>query len=215
MKRILIIILTLVTISFSLAAEESEYIITKGKDKPVKVHWTVTHLNDGNFRLDILFGCRKSIQILDKEYRTLSWYLCDKDLDVDAKVVLKDGVYHITGKIKGKAVDRKEKSSGLPWYQNIGLSGGYVLKGANASVIYESVRPNNMEIYPMKSTFVEETTLNGLKVWDMKTTPNGVLSKLWSCHYYICTSTKGNRFIGYRGVEGAPGTAETVWTLTK
>lgn len=216
MKRILFLILALfASFYFTAAAQESEYTITKGGDKPVKVHWTVKKLSDGNTQLNIIFGCRKSIQVLDRNYRTLSWYLCDSDLDIDAKVVLKDGFYHITGKIKGKNIDRKEKSSGLPWYQNIGLSGGYVLKGANASVTYESVRPSNMEIYPMKSTFVEETTLNGLKVWDMKTSPNGVLSKLWSCHYYICTSTNGNRFIGYRGVEGAPGTEETVWTLTK
>lgn len=206
--RLLFILATYCAFPLSLMAQERVYNSVCGGESS-NIYWS--EIRQGNkIYLDTEHGVEKSRYILDSLYCTEEWSLTNPLQKTDLTITHKDGKYIITGTFHGKNISKSVKSEGYAWYQNISYNAGLALKDKK-SVQYECFRPDNIELYVMEAQLQEQTHINNQKVHRVKVNLKGFLSRFWSCHYYF--DLKTNWFILYRGVNGGPGTPETVTTL--
>lgn len=158
------------------------------------------------------FGEQVSTFTMDSQYRTLEFKIVSKKENTDASIVLKDGVYHLKGTVRGKAVDKTVKSKGDPWYQPIGYVLGRIIDGKK-SVTYECFNPQDFEFHPMIVKVEGEEMYESQKAVKVRSNATGGLAKLWHCYYFYDPETLVQN--GYRAVEGVPGTPETTWSVVK
>ena len=209
MKHIITITLTLFLTVFAMA-QERNYISTCGKTKTT-IKWTEEH-KDGKIYLHTVQGGEKHEYILGSGYKTEAWKIADASSNTNLTVSLCKGIYSISGKFKGKQISKKVKSKGKPWYQNIAYNVGLTLKNGK-SVEYECFRPDNMKLYTMSATKKGSEMFDGKNAERIEVSLTGFMSAFWSCNYYFDTSSL--MFVGYKGVNGAPGTPETKISVAK
>ena len=190
MKHIIVIALTLFLAVFVMA-QERNYISTCGKTK-TSVKWSEEH-KDGKIYLNTIQGNERHEYILDNGYKTESWKIINPVSNTSLTVSLKNGKYSISGKFNGKPISKTVKSKGKPWYQNIAYNAGLTLKNGK-SLEYECFRPDNIKLY-------------------IEVSLTGFMSAFWSCDYYFDTATL--MFVGYKGVNGGPGTPETKISISR
>ena len=202
MKHIIIIAITLFLTAFAMA-QERNYISTCGRTKTA-IKWTEERKNgkiylytEGNERHEYIFG---------SGYKTESWKIVNTSSNTNLSISLNNGIYSISGKFNGKQISKKVKSKGKPWYQNIAYNAGLALKNSK-SVEYECFRPDNMKFYTMSAAKKGTEKLDGKNTVRIEVSLTGFMSALWSCDYYFDTSSL--MFVGYKGVNGGPGTPET------
>lgn len=166
-----------------------------------------------SYFLQIVIGSKDASHLMDSHMQTTSWHVVDPGEDSDFTIVLKDGWFVYSGKFKGKTLDKKVKSEGLPWYQHIGYVAGHVLK-ENEKVKFVCVRPTDLKIFPMTAEISGPEAIGCYKdAICTKVLPAGALARFWSSYYYF-DPVKRN-FVGYHAVEGGPGTPESFWILDK
>ena len=213
MEKLAAIILSLFLCGVLSDAQTTVYTYnkTKGKER-AKVVWKETVTPDGK---DIVLkdGTKTYTQSVNEDDATVKWHYVNTANDTDYTVVFNGDIYRIKGKVKGKAINKEEHTSGYPWCQNISVKGGPLLKKKGDKLTYECIRPDTGGLQHMVATNVGTTTINGIAVNDLKVTPAGALSKMWSCHDFCDAST--GVLVKFQAVEGIPGTPETVWILEK
>lgn len=74
-------------------------------------------------------------------------------------------------------------------------------------------RPDNIKLYTMVAETQGTERLEGVNLYKITVSPTGFLSAFWSCSYYFVPTTL--KFIGYKGVNGKPGTPETIIRIMK
>lgn len=121
-------------------------------------------------------------------------------------ISLNNGIYSISGKFNGKQISKTVRSKGKPWYQNIAYNAGLTLKNGK-SMEYECFRPDNIKLYTMSATKKGSEKFDGKNAVRIEVSLTGFMSAFWSCDYYFDTSSL--MFVGYKGVNGGPGTLET------
>ncbi len=209
MKHIIVIALTLFLIVFVMA-QERNYISTCGKTK-TSVKWSEER-KDGKIYLNTVQGNEKHEYILDNGYKTESWKIINPVSNTSLTVSLKNGKYSISGKFNGKPISKTVKSKGKPWYQNIAYNAGLTLKNGK-SLEYECFRPDNIKLYIMSAVKKGIEKFDGRNTVKIEVSLTGFMSAFWSCDYYFDTTTL--MFVGYKGVNGGPGTPETKISISR
>lgn len=209
MKHIIVIALTLFLAVFVMA-QERNYISTCGKTKTF-VKWSEEH-KDGKIYLNTVQGNEKHEYILDNGYKTESWKIINPVSNTSLAVSLKNGKYSISGKFNGKPISKTVKSKGKPWYQNIAYNAGLTLKNGK-SLEYECFRPDNIKLYTMSAVKKGIEKFDGRNTVKIEVSLTGFMSAFWSCDYYFDTATL--MFVGYKGVNGGPGTPETKISISR
>ena len=209
MKHIIVIALTLFLAVFVMA-QERNYISTCGKTK-TSVKWSEEH-KDGKIYLNTIQGNERHEYILDNGYKTESWKIINPVSNTSLTVSLKNGKYSISGKFNGKPISKTVKSKGKPWYQNIAYNAGMTLKNGK-SLEYECFRPDNIKLYTMSAVKKGIERFDGGHTVKIEVSLTGFMSAFWSCDYYFDTATL--MFVGYKGVNGGPGTPETKISISR
>ncbi|EOS03671.1 MULTISPECIES: hypothetical protein [Bacteroidales] len=209
MKHIIVIALTLFLAVFVMA-QERNYISTCGKTK-TSVKWSEEH-KDGKIYLNTIQGNERHEYILDNGYKTESWKIINPVSNTSLTVSLKNGKYSISGKFNGKPISKTVKSKGKPWYQNIAYNAGLTLKNGK-SLEYECFRPDNIKLYTMSAVKKGIERFDGGHTVKIEVSLTGFMSAFWSCDYYFDTATL--MFVGYKGVNGGPGTPETKISISR
>lgn len=209
MKHIIVIALTLFLAVFVMA-QERNYISTCGKTK-TSVKWSEEH-KDGKIYLNTVQGNERHEYILDNGYKTESWKIINPVSNTNLTVSLKNGKYSISGKFNGKPISKTVKSKGKPWYQNIAYNAGLTLKNGK-SLEYECFRPDNIKLYTMSAVKKGIEKFDGRNTVKIEVSLTGFMSAFWSCDYYFDTATL--MFVGYKGVNGGPGTSETKISISR
>ena len=209
MKHIIVIALTLFLAVFVMA-QERNYISTCGKTK-TSVKWSEEH-KDGKIYLNTIQGNERHEYILDNGYKTESWKIINPVSNTSLTVSLKNGKYSISGKFNGKPISKTVKSKGKPWYQNIAYNAGLTLKNGK-SLEYECFRPDNIKLYTMSAVKKGIERFDGGHTVKIEVSLTGFMSAFWSCDYYFDTATF--MFVGYKGVNGGPGTPETKISISR
>lgn len=209
MKHIIVIALTLFLAVFVMA-QERNYISTCGKTK-TSVKWSEEH-KDGKIYLNTVQGNERHEYILDNGYKTESWKIINPVSNTSLTVSLKNGKYSISGKFNGKPISKTVKSKGKPWYQNIAYNAGLTLKNGK-SLEYECFRPDNIKLYTMSAVKKGIERFDGGHTVKIEVSLTGFMSAFWSCDYYFDTATL--MFVGYKGVNGGPGTPETKISISR
>lgn len=139
---------------------------------------------------------------------TLSWQLTDPTKQTNLTISLYNSIYYFKGTLNHQPCNKTVKSKGYPWHQNIAYSAGQLLINKK-NLKYECFRPDNLELYVMQAERKKDSVLfNNQRAQEVKVRLTGILSHFWSCLYYF--NTTNHQFIGYKGVNGAPGTPETI-----
>lgn len=209
MKHIIVIALTLFLAVFVMA-QERNYISTCGKTK-TSVKWSEEH-KDGKIYLNTIQGNERHEYILDNGYKTESWKIINPVSNTSLTVSLKNGKYSMSGKFNGKPISKTVKSKGKPWYQNIAYNAGLTLKNGK-SLEYECFRPDNIKLYTMSAVKKGIERFDGGHTVKIEVSLTGFMSAFWSCDYYFDTATL--MFVGYKGVNGGPGTPETKISISR
>lgn len=203
MKHLFITLLSLF-LTITVLAQERIYISTCGKTRTA-IKWSEEN-KDGKIYLHTVQGVEVHEYVLDNSYKTESWKIVDTSSNTNLTISLKNGIYSISGIFKGNPISKTVKSKGKPWYQNIAYNAGLTLKNGK-SVEYECFRPDNMKLYTMSATKKGVEKFDGKNAVRIEVGLTGIMSAFWSCDYYFDTVTLS--FVGYKGVNGAPGTPET------
>lgn len=169
--------------------------------------------HEGNTRLTFIINDVTAIQDIDKDYKTIYWHYRKTSDNTDVKVVIEGSFYHMTGKAKGKPVDKKIETQGKPWYQHIGVVVGHLIKPGE-TITFGNFRPTELDFYTMTATDKGSESFGPYsETRRIKVSPTGALARLWSCEYFI--DPKTHEYLGYKAVEGVPGTPLTTWTLIR
>lgn len=213
MKRLdIIAFITLALFAASNAsAQQRTYIKTLG-DKQISTITMSESRNGDKIIARVTEGRRVEIHTMDAGRTTIAFQVIDPDKRTDATVTLNSGIYTIKGKLNGKAIDRTEKGSGNPWYQNPEINGVHLFKGKQ-NLKYEAIRPDNLDLSTLKNTDKGTQTIDGMEVTQLLTTNTGPFAGVWTCSY--CFDPKTGVFVLYKSVEGAPGTSETKIRIKK
>lgn len=150
--------------------------------------------------------------VMDKSFQTEKWHVTNMQLQTDLTIELRNNVYSISGKFKGESIAKTIKSNGHAWYQNIAYNAGVLLKDKK-TVYYECFRPDNIKLYTMVAEAQGVELLDGMNAYKINVSLTGLLSALWTCSYYFDPETLS--FVGYKGVNGKPGTPETIIRIIK
>lgn len=209
MKHIITILCLLLSATFGIA-QERKFISTCGKTQTA-IKWSEEHRN-GKILLNTAQDSERHEYLLGNGYKTESWKIVNPSTNTDLTVSLNRGTYTLSGKFKGKPISKTVKSKGRPWYQNIAYNAGLTLKNRK-SVEYECFRPDNMKLYNMSATKKGIERFNGKNPLRIEVALTGFMSVFWSCDYYFDPNTL--LFVGYKGVNGGPGTPETKISVSR
>lgn len=210
-KAAFVLLFALLASAVSLPAQVTNFSVKRGNESKHDVKWTVTSHPDGSYVLIIDCGSQWSEQHIDADFHTVYWHRRDPALKNDFVVTKTGDQYSVIGVISGKPVNVKHKSEGYPWCQSIAFSAGRLMPKDGTVFKYENVMPKTGKIYPMQVSVVSQTNVAGRDAYEVKCTVAGVFAGIWSCRYYI--DKANSQFLMYRGVEGGPGTPETVWSI--
>lgn len=204
MRTILLLAIIWLHVSFPLLAQQTMYVSECGGHKTT-ITWREERKGEKIY-LYTTEGNDKHEYVLDNSFQTESWKVTSPLTHTHLNVILKGGKYSITGTFQGKRVSRTIASKGHAWYQNIAFNVWHTLKN-KSSVKYECFRPDNLKLYTMIASIQGKEDFEGIRATNIKVSLTGFLSAFWSCCYYFDPIT--SKFIGYKGVNGAPGTPET------
>lgn len=208
--RHIITMLCLLLFVASGMAQERKYISTCGKTQTA-IKWSEEHKN-GKIRLNAVQGSERHEYLIGNGYKTVSWKVVNPSTNTNLTVSLNRGIYSISGRFKGKPISKTVKSKSKPWYQNIAYNAGLTLKNGK-SVEYECFRPDNMKLYTMSATKKGIEKFDGKNALRIEVGLTGFMSVFWSCDYYFDANTL--LFVGYKGINGGPGTPETKISVSR
>ena len=96
--------------------------------------------------LSVIQGNERQEYVMDKSLQTEKWQIINPSLQTDLTIELRNNIYSIEGRFKGKSIAKAVKSNGYVWYQNIAYNAGISLKGKKA-IKYECFRPDNIKLH--------------------------------------------------------------------
>lgn len=204
--------LLLFSLSINFLFAQNKTYVSKCGDFVDTIYWTRDD-KYGQIRLQTKQSSEIHDYVLTNAFVTRSWKIQNKQEGTNLFISYKNNIYYFNGKYKFKPCNKEVKSKGYPWIQNIALSGGQLFLNNSKSVTYECFRPDNLSLYAMRISNAGSEQFNNKNVLKTVVSLTGLLSRFWSCVYYFDYKTK--EFIEYKGVNGPPGTNETIITLVK
>lgn len=209
MKHFITMLCLLLFAAFGMS-QERKFISTCGKTQTA-IKWSEEHKN-GKIQLNTVQGSERHEYLIGNGYKTESWRIVNPSTNTYLIVSLNRGTYTLSGRFKGKPISKTVKSKGKPWYQNIAYNAGLTLKNGK-TVEYECFRPDNMKLYTMSATKKGIVKFDGKNALKIEVALTGFMSVFWSCDYYFDPHTL--LFVGYKGVNGGPGTPETKISVSR
>lgn len=209
MKHFITMLCLLLFAAFGMS-QERKFISTCGKTQTA-IKWSEEHKN-GKIQLNTVQGSERHEYLIGNGYKTESWRIVNPSTNTYLTVSLNRGTYTLSGRFKGKPISKTVKSKGKPWYQNIAYNAGLTLKNGK-SVEYECFPPDNMKLYTMSATKKRIVKFDGKNALKIEVALTGFMSVFWSCDYYFDPHTL--LFVGYKGVNGGPGTPETKISVSR
>lgn len=209
MKHFITMLCLLLFVAFGMS-QERKFISTCGKTQTA-IKWSEEHKN-GKIKLNTVQGSERHEYLTGNGYKTESWRIVNPSTNTYLTVSLNRGTYTLSGRFKGKPISKTVKSKGKPWYQNIAYNAGLTLKNGK-TVEYECFRPDNMKLYTMSATKKRIVKFDGKNALKIEVALTGFMSVFWSCDYYFDPHTL--LFVGYKGVNGGPGTPETKISVSR
>jgi len=206
MKRLFFFVLLAAAVT---AANAQKKVITHynsvTKSDTTRIVWEETVTENGR-QVTIVIGPQTTVIYSDKDYITRECHITDQTQGTDVTITLSSGKYLIQGTFKKKAYKSEHKSSGKLWIQNISYSVGH-LSHIKGDFQYECFRPDNLDFSEMQAINKGNEEFRSTSVKSIKICPAGLKAAFWSCHYYLNDRWE---YVGYRGVNGGPGTPETI-----
>lgn len=195
----------LLFVSLPIFAQRVNY-ISEYNGQQTAIIWQEKRANEKIY-LSVTQGNEQHEYVMNKSFQTEKWSVVSQPSNTDLTIELHNGKYLIVGKFKGKSISKTIVSKGYVWYQNIAYNAGILLTD-KCTVKYECFRPDNIELYAMVAEAKGSEKFDGINSNKITVSLTGFLSVFWSCSYYFDPTTLN--FIGYKGVNGRPGTPETI-----
>jgi len=205
MKHLLIFVLLAVGVSASAQTKTVTHYHSVTKTDTTAIEWKESVNGDAR-HVTIEIGPQTTVIISDRDYITRQCHITDRTQGTDITITLSSGTYHIQGTFKNKSYSHDHKSSGKLWVQNISYSVGH-LSHTKGDFEYECFRPDNLDFSEMQALYKGADTFRSSTVKNIRISPTGLKSAFWSCHYYLNDLWE---YVGYRGINGGPGTPETL-----
>ena len=210
MKKISLISISLLFFFLSVFAQSTQYLSEFNRQQTTIV-WQEKRINEKIY-LYAMQEDERHEYIMNQSLQTEKWKIVNPLSQTDLTLELHVNTYWITVKFKGKPITKTVKSKGYIWYQNIAYNAGVLLKDKKI-VKYECFRPDNIKLYTMVAEAQGMEQFMGTNTNKIKVSLTGLLSAFWSCSYYFNPETLS--FVGYKGVNGKPGTPETIIKIIK
>lgn len=210
MKTFIIAFTLTLLSSYHAHSQIKEYEYSCGEDTAT-IYWKESREGDLIY-LTTIQGSEINKYVFASDYHAVSWEYSNQDKSTHLKVALKNGIYEINGILKSESYSKTYKSNGVPWFQHIGFNIGYSIK-KKPTFRFECIRPDNLKLYEMQADGKEVVVRNGIREQRIHVHLTGIWSKFFGCDYYIDLSS--GQFIRYKGVQGVPGTPETIITIRK
>lgn len=193
--------------TYEIQAQEKSFESLCGKEKSI-ITWNKRKIENNITRLKTSQNSEIHYYNISPSLTTLSWQIIDSIGHTNLTITLYNSNYYFKGIFNNQPYDKTVKSKGYPWHQNIAYSAGKILINKK-SFNYECFRPDNLELYVMQAERKNNLTVfNNQNAYKVKVRLTGLLSHFWSCLYYF--NSENHQFIGYKGVNGGPGTPETI-----
>ena len=144
---------------------------------------------------------------------TFRWHLRTDTVDITARRL--NNTLIIEGQNNGQRFRHQKRIDAAPWYQPLSFALRAMLNADQFAATFWMIRPDTLT--PVKLTAekqqVEPLNIEGHSVdaRRVRVSVAGWASLLWHSHYWF--RTDDHLFIQYRGVNGPPGTPETVVRL--
>ena len=210
MKHIHLYSIIVLLLSSPAFAQKTTY-LSKCGDQQETIVWQEKKTN-GKIYLYVTQENEQHEYVMNKSFQTEKWKVTNIQLQTDLTIELRNNIYSLTGKFKGKSIAKTIKSNGYVWYQNIAYNAGVLLKDKKI-VKYECFRPDNIKLYTMVAEAQGMEQFMGTNTNKIEVCLTGLLSAFWTCSYYFNPETLS--FVGYKGVNGKPGTPETIIKIIK
>lgn len=205
MKTAFLFPIILLFFSLPVLAQQTSY-LSECDGQQTTIVWREKRTN-GKIYLYVTQENEQHEYVMNESFQTEKWKVVNLPSHTDLTIELHNGTYSVVGTFKGKRMGKTVKSKGYVWYQNIAYNAGASLKNKR-TVKYECFRPDNIKLYTMMAEAQDTEKFEGINANKITVSLTGLLSAFWSCSYYF--DTVALNFIGYKGVNGKPGTPETI-----
>lgn len=210
MKRTYLFSIILLFFSLSVLAQQTTY-LSECNGQQTTIVWQEER-TDERIYLRVYQGDDQHEYIINKSFQTEKWKVINRPAHTDLTIERHHDTYSVTGTFEGKRIAKTVESKGYVWYQNIAYNAGFSLN-EKQTVKYECFRPDNMKLYAMVAEAQDTEKFEGMNAYKITVSLAGFLSVFWSCSYYFDPATFN--FIGYKGVNGKPGTPETIIKIVR
>ncbi|MFC2076548.1 hypothetical protein ACFLT7_05650 [candidate division KSB1 bacterium] len=156
-----------------------------------------------------------SLSHLDDAYNTMRWELNEPE-EKTAVIAERDGRYvMVKGTMKGEPVDERVDLGDDPWRQETAVGLIPFVKSDKTEMEFSVLRPFDFKRFKMRAIKQGIKTIeihdDQVTALEIKVTLRGLMSRLWSSRYWYRQSDF--TYLKYIGVNGPPGTPETVVEL--
>lgn len=210
MKTTSLFPIILLFFSLPVLAQQTSY-LSECDGQQTTIVWREKRTN-GKIHLHVTQENEQHEYVMNESFQTEKWKVVNLPSHTDLTIELHNGTYSVVGTFKGKRMAKTVKSKGYVWYQNIAYNAGASLKNKR-TVKYECFRPDNIKLYTMMAEVQGTEKFEGINANKITVSLTGFLSAFWSCSYYF--DPVALNFIGYKGVNGKPGTPETIIKIIK
>lgn len=211
-------ILAIIAVSYPLSPvmgsqqERHRYLIREGNEEYVNV-WELEHKNGVIIRSaqkDELYvttcsesGETRMIEVTSSTEHVRAWRT--------------GNTLYVRGTIDGKKIDRRFRVDEAPWYQPLTYSLRGFLSTDKKQVDFWMLHPDTYKPYKIQATKEDTGTINlygrKTRVQHIRIRISGILYMLWHGDYWYRT---GDRvLVEYRGLNGPPGSSQTIVKLMK
>ena len=180
----------------------------EGNAPPTRFHWVRV---DTGKRVRVTSDAPSEhfTNVLMPDGRTLEWHVRRKDTAILAKRV--GEVIRVTGRWKGKPIDRKHKIDRSPWYQPLSYSLRKQLDEDWTSSTFWMMRPDILEPVELKARADGEEIIavggRDIRCRRIMVQGTGMTGRLWHCLYWF--RKRDGLFVRYSGLFGVPGLPKT------
>ncbi|HKJ05685.1 MAG TPA: hypothetical protein VJ974_08820 [Geopsychrobacteraceae bacterium] len=194
--------------------EQHHYLETVG-NKSMTLNWCLFEAQ--RFKVRTSHGTEEDLTWVDKGFATWLWQFTDQTPGSDFRVERQGNTLKLSGKLRGKVIDRVHEIDDAPWFQTLSLSLRLFLKGSQKSIEFWSLRPTTLEVYKLRAVKkgIEEIEVSQkmVRADRVEIRLAGFGRILWKADYWFRLNDAV--FIRYVGPSGPPGTPKTIVSLIR
>ena len=182
----------------------------------IEVNWQIEKRGDSLFLSVTKSTGETYTSQHDERGAVLEWKLKDPETDTDITARRQENVILIEGVSKGERIDKSVAIDSAPWYQTVSFSLTRFIGSKEPSTTFWALKTDTLTPYKMRAfkreherIVVQDKEIEAQKV---RVKLTGFKAVFWHSDYWL-RKTDG-LFLLYEGVEGPPGTPQTIITLT-